>query len=116
LNPLPWAPADQMLNGLGKMIEKCCAFAFRIVSSHKEIHLPAQISGALSFSAKTGFSSLTQAAKVGKEWSRESPYQPGKWTFQSTIAPCFCHITLFYLITELPMNLSWDKGIKHLSS
>lgn len=39
-----------------------------------------------------------------------------KMDFPEHNCPSSCHIILLYLITELPMNFSWDKGIKHLSS
>lgn len=114
LNPVPWAPADQMLNGLGKMIGKCCAS----LRSHSELlgnpSPSTNIRGPFIFS-QTGFSSLTQAAKEVEEWSRESP-PTRKNGLPEHNCPCCCHIILLYLITELPMNFSWDKGIKHLSS
>ncbi len=66
LNPVPWAPADQMLNGLGKMIGKCCAS----LCSHSEFlgnpSPSTNIRGPFIFS-QTGFSSLTQAAKKEEE-------------------------------------------------
>lgn len=117
LNPMPcmgtrWSDAEWPRQDDWKMLRFC------IQNRQQPQRNPSpstNIKGPFIFS-QTGFPSLTQAAKVGEEWSRESPYQPEKWTFMSTIAPCFCHITLLYLITELPMNFSRDKGIKHLSS
>lgn len=79
LNPVPWAPADQMLNGLGKMIGKCCASLRSHSESLRNPSPSTNIRGPFIFS-QTGFSSLTQAAKEGEEWRRESPYQLGKWT------------------------------------
>lgn len=111
LNPVPWAPADQMLNGLGKMIGKCCAS----LRSHSELlgnpSPSTNIRGPFIFS-QTGFSSLTQAAKEGEEWSRESPYQPGKMDFLSTIAPV--PVTLFSSIWL--QNCPWiSHGTKELN-
>ncbi len=111
LNPVPWAPADQMLNGLGKMIVKCCAS----LCSHSEFlgnpSPSTNIRGPFIFSQQA---SLLWHKLPKREKRISIPTR--KNGLPEHNCPCSCHIILLYLITELPMNFSWDKGIKHLSS
>lgn len=112
LSPMPWAPADQMLNGLGKMIGKCCAFAFRIVSSRKEIHLPTQISRALSFSAKQVsllWHKLPKWEKSGVENLHTNQENGLSWAQLSLVS-----VTLLYSIWL--QNCPWiSHGTKELN-
>lgn len=118
LNPMPWAPADQMLNGLAKMIGKCCAS----LRSHSESSEAAKKSisqhkyqGPFHFQPNRLLYSDTSCQSRRRVEQRIS-IQTRKMDFPEHNCPCSCHIILLYLITELPMNFSWDRGIKHLSS
>lgn len=71
------------------------------------------IRGLFIFS-QTGFSDTS--CQSGKRAEQRISIPTRKMDFPEHNCPCSCHIILLYLITELPMNFSWDRGIKHLSS
>lgn len=112
---MPWAPADQMLNGLAKMIGKCCAS----LRSHSESSEAAKKSisqhkyqGPFHFQPNRLLYSDT-SCQSGRRLEQRISIPTRKMDFPEHNCPCSCHIILLYLITELPMNFSWDRRIKH---
>lgn len=116
LNPVPragtrWSDAEWPRQDDWKML-RFSMFVFRIprksISQHK-------YQGPFHFQPNRLLFSDTSCQR-GRRVEQRISIPTRKNGLPEHNCPCSCHIFLLYLITELPMNFSWDKGIKHLSS